>query len=210
MPDQAHLMGFVLAAVLLALLPGPNVVFLLARGARDGRGSALRCAIGVETATLLYAVATAAGLAAVIAASVTLFQVIKWVGVVYLLWLGIQALRSRHGDPGAPEEVVVAPSLGAELRSGFLVGITNPKVALFFIAFLPQFADPARPLGPQLLVLGLVFTACGLVIDGIWSLLAGAIGGFIRSRNGTRALAKGSAVVFFGMAGWAALSGSKN
>lgn len=206
MPDQAHLTAFLVAAVLLALLPGPAVLFLLARGARDGRACALRCTIGVESATLIYAVATAAGLSAVIATSATLFLVIKWVGVAYLLWLGIQALRARHRDPDPVQPVAVARTLGADLRSGFLVGITNPKVALFFVAFLPQFADPARPLTSQLLVLGLLFTLCGLVVDTLWSLLAGTLGGLIRSRRGARVLSGGSAVVFFGMAGWAALS----
>ncbi|QAY60348.1 LysE family translocator [Microbacterium protaetiae] len=194
---------FCLAALGLALMPGPNVVFLVTTSLTRGPRNAWRSALGVETATLLFAAATAAGLGVVIATSAVLFQLLKWVGVGYLIWLGI---RSLHLRPNAEEHSAPAQvSWRRAYARGFVLGAANPKVILFFLAFLPQFVNPALAAWPQLLVLGLMFTAIGLVCDLFYCLAAGGVSRLVGSRlSGHRALRRAPALAYFGLAAWAA------
>lgn len=194
---------FCLAVLGLALMPGPNVVFLVTTSLTRGPRAAWRSALGVETATLLFAVATAAGLGVVIATSAVLFQLLKWVGVGYLVWLGIRSLRLR---PDAEEHSATAPeSWRRAYARGFVLGVANPKVILFFLAFLPQFVDPARPVWPQLLALGAMFTGIGLICDLFYCLAAGGVSRLVGSRlSGYRVLRRAPALAYFGLAAWAA------
>jgi threonine/homoserine/homoserine lactone efflux protein len=127
---------FLLASVALVAIPGPNVLFVLARGLAGGRRAAVVSVLGVESATACFAVAAASGLTALLVSSALAFAVVRWLGVLYLVFLAVRAFRtsSPHPVPG-----------GRTFRQGFLVGISNPKVGLFFLAFLPQFGStPGR------------------------------------------------------------------
>lgn len=200
---------FVITSVGFALLPGPNVVFLLARSAQRGPWSAWRSALGVETATVLFALATAAGLGAVIAASSLAFGALKWAGVMYLCWLGVKALSAQPGDRALTLDVR-RESVTREFLAGFTLGIANPKVVLFFLAFLPQFVRPGAPVTAQLLTLGLVFAAVGLTCDALWCTLAGLILRAAPSRRPSGVISRSPALAYFGLAGWTAVTGHRS
>ncbi|HEX4813318.1 MAG TPA: LysE family translocator, partial [Nonomuraea sp.] len=126
---------YLTASLALVLIPGPNHLYITARGLAQGRAAAIASALGVEVGTLVHIAAAAAGLSYVISRSAALFAVIKWVGVAYLVYLGIRAFTGRHEDGAAP-----APQpLRAVFLEGVLVNVLNPKVALFFLALLPHF-----------------------------------------------------------------------
>ncbi len=181
MPALTTLLFFVLAALALVAIPGPNHIYIVTRSIAQGRAAGLASAFGVETGTLVHIAATAAGLSALIASSAVAFDVVRYLGVAYLVYLGVRTLLRDD-----------APSLGASsggmrLRrvyaEGVVVNVLNPKVALFFLAFLPQFVDPSRgPAYTQILVLGLVLAALGLASDIVYALTAGALGGWLRRR----------------------------
>lgn len=219
MPSRELWLGFLLAAVGLILIPGPNTFFLLARGLQDGRRAALRAAVGVELSTLVLATATAIGVAHLIAASETAFQITKWGGAAYLCYLGWQALTTPASDPGlttAPDETPVAVGRRrergwpAQVLAGFTVGVSNPKVILFFLAFLPQFVDPGRPTASQLLVLGVTLACVGMAYGILLSFTAGRIRTWLSRRPGRmRGLHRASAGFYIGLAGWAVLTGQR-
>jgi threonine/homoserine/homoserine lactone efflux protein len=169
------LLVFAAASAALVAIPGPNVLFLLARGVTGGRRVAVVSVLGVETATLCFVLAAALGLTAALASSAMVFAVVRYAGAAYLIWLGLRALATRTAA-AAP----VAAGRRA-FRQAFTVGISNPKVALFFLAFLPQFVRPGSgPASLQVLVLGLVFLLVATVLDLGWALLAGVIAGWLR------------------------------
>ena len=165
MPSPATLASFAVASVILILLPGPAMLFLVARGVAGGPRAGALSALGIESATAVYVAATALGLTAVLAASTTAFTVARYAGAAYLVVLGIRTLRDRGRS--SPEVVTPTSASGWSMwRQGFLVGIGNPKVALFFLAFFPQFLHPeAGPVASQVLVLGAVTIAIGSVLD---------------------------------------------
>lgn len=176
MPSTVTLLLFAAASVAVVAVPGPNVLFVLARGISGGRRAAVVSVLGVETATLCFVAAAAFGLTAVLASSALAFAVVRYAGAGYLVYLGIRALADRRGiRPAAPVRD------GRVFRQAFTVGIANPKVALFFVAFLPQFVSPAAGSATgQVLVLGLVFLAVATVLDLGWALLAGLLAGWLR------------------------------
>ncbi|MFL6129533.1 MAG: LysE family translocator [Mycobacteriales bacterium] len=179
MPSAATLLLFAAASVALVAVPGPNVLFVLARGIGGGRRAAVVSVLGVETATLCFVTSAAFGLTAVLASSAVAFAAVRYAGAAYLVFLGVRALLDRDGpDPVRPRVPVRA---GRTYRQAFGVGISNPKVALFFLAFLPQFVTPAAGSAtPQVLVLGLVFLAVATVLDLGWAMLAGLLAGWLR------------------------------
>lgn len=209
MPEVSVLESFVITSVLFALLPGPNVLFLLARSAQHGPWSAWRSALGVETATALFAVATAAGLGAVVAASSLAFGALRWGGVLYLCWLGVKALKGQPGD-AAPAPGPAGESGVREFGAGFTLGVANPKVVLFFLAFLPQFVRSDSPATPQLLALGTAFVVVGLTCDAMWCMLAGIVSKATQSRRPPIVVRRSPAFVYFGLAGWAAMTGHRS
>jgi threonine/homoserine/homoserine lactone efflux protein len=212
MPTTTTLLAFTAAAVALILLPGPNVIFLLARGIGDGRRVALISVAGVETATAVFVLATAAGLSAVIASSAVAFSLLRYGGAAYLIYLGIRALLGRgHLElvgPTAPR----SPSGRRAFAEAFGVGIANPKVAIFFVAFFPQFLDPHRgSTTAQILVLGTIFTVLGLLFDTVWATSAGSVGGWLRRRPGwadRQRLVSGG--VYLALGATAALTGTSS
>ena len=163
--DLAHWTAFLAAAVVLNLAPGSDIAFILGHTARGGRANGFAAMVGTWGGALCHIGFAAAGLSAVVAASALAFAAIKWVGVAYLLWLGFQALRSGGGsfvsdDPGP------RAGLGGILRQGVLIDLLNPKVAIFFLAFLPQFVAPgAGPVWVQLLAHGVACIAVGALIQ---------------------------------------------
>jgi threonine/homoserine/homoserine lactone efflux protein len=176
MLSWSQLGGFVLASVVLLVIPGPSVLFVVTRGVALGRRAALATVAGNEVGALVHVVAVSEGVGAIVQRSVAVFTVMKIVGAVYLVVLGARAMLHRgdlFGAIGAPTGPRSAVTLG---RDGFLVGVSNPKTTLFFLAVLPQFADPARGhVSLQLLVLGLVFVGLAFVNDGLYGLAAGQV-----------------------------------
>ncbi len=218
MPSGTTLAAFAAASVLLSLLPGPAMLFLLARGIAGGRRVGVYSAIGVESASAVYVVATALGLTSVLAASGTALGVVRYIGAAYLIWLGITTIRKRHAPlvPAQPPGGSAGPAgpTGAwrSWRQGFAVGITNPKVALFFLAFFPQFlhAD-AGPIAAQVLVLGVVFVVIGVVLDLGYGLSGGLLGDMLGRHP--RALPRarvGVGLTFLTLGGLTAATGHKS
>jgi threonine/homoserine/homoserine lactone efflux protein len=173
-PSPSHLLAFLLAGVLLVAIPGPSVLFIVGRALAHGRRAALTSVAGNTTGVLVIVVAVALGVGAVAAASAAVFSALKIVGAVYLVYLGVQTFRHR-GDLAATLGAPGAPPGRRVFWQGVVVGATNPKVLVLFVALLPQFTDPGagRP-GVQMLVLGLLFTLTAAVLDSVWGLAAGA------------------------------------
>ncbi|WP_405613921.1 LysE family translocator [Streptomyces sp. NBC_01511] len=180
MPTAAQLLAFAGVSLALILAPGPNLVYILTRSVAHGRRAGLVSAAGVETATLAHVAAAALGVAELIARSEAAFLVLKYAGVGYLAYLGIKALR---GSAAPDLEGQAQPAaLWRTFRDGALVNLLNPKVALFFLAFLPQFAAPGPAARTHMLVLGSVFFAIALALDVIYALAGGAVSAWLRRR----------------------------
>src|ERR1700741_550848 len=184
MPELTTLLVFAAASIVLVAIPGPNHIYIVARSISQGRGAGLASALGVETGTLVHVTAAALGLSAVIASSATAFNLVRYLGAAYLVYLGIRALTRRDGDAGEAE-VADAP-LRRTFAEGVMVNVLNPKAALFFLAFLPQFIDPGRgPVATQTLVFGAVIFAIALVTGLVYALAASAVGGRLRAGAGS-------------------------
>jgi threonine/homoserine/homoserine lactone efflux protein len=184
MPDAPTYALFVAAALALLLVPGPAVIYVVARSVSGGRLTGLVSVLGVELGTLLHAVFAAAGLSAIVASSVAAFSVVKWLGAAYLVYLGLRQIFGR----GDGQEEAPSPE-GNESRfrvfyQSVLVQVLNPKVALFFLAFLPQFVDPSNGAAwTQVVVLGATLAFLGLFTDGLYALLGGTAGSWIRTKD---------------------------
>lgn len=163
--DLAHWSGFFGAALLLNLAPGPDLAFILGHTARGGRRHGLAAMLGVWVGVLGHISFAVIGLSALIAASAQAFAIVKWIGVIYLIWLGIQALRSQGGFLAKPGPAPAAKP--AKLfTQGILVNLLNPKVAIFFLAFLPQFVVAgAGPVWLQLLINGVLIIAVAALVE---------------------------------------------
>ena len=179
MPDPTLWGLFVVASLVLLLTPGPAVLFIVARSVEQGRAAGLVSVLGIHLGTIVHIVAAAVGLSALLVSSALAFEIVKYLGAAYLVWMGVRTLMARDADPQAP--AVAAEPLRRVFRDGFVVNLLNPKTAIFFLAFLPQFVDPARgPLHWQILALGLTFMGLGMLSDGAFALVAGAAGEFLR------------------------------
>ncbi len=175
------LLLFFATAVLLALAPGPDNLFVLALAAQRGSGAGLLVTMGLCTGLLFHTSAVAFGLAAIFQASALAFTLLKFAGAAYLTYLAWQAFRAGTTQE---KDVAVGTDRGRLYRRGIIMNITNPKVSVFFLAFLPQFADPARgSLAVQLLVLGAVFIVAAILVFGAISFLAGALGNRFRQSD---------------------------
>jgi threonine/homoserine/homoserine lactone efflux protein len=166
-------LAYVLASTLLVILPGPTVMLVVANALSRGRPAAMKSVIGVGLGDLTAMAVSFAGLGAVLAASATLFTVLKFVGAAYLVWLGIGLLRAKP-DPAAL--TAVEPSSGRQLvRQAWIVTALNPKGIVFFIAFVPQFMDPAAAALPQFLILGGTFLLIAVLNAAAYAWIAGAV-----------------------------------
>src|SRR5215207_11625614 len=175
MPAPETMALFALASLALIVFPGPSVLYILARSFEGGRRAGLVSTLGVEAGGLEHVAAATLGLSALLASSAVAFGLVKYAGAAYLVWLGFSRLRSRE----APE-LPPAPH-GRLFRQGVFVNVLNPKTALFFLAFLPQFVDPgAGSATLQILLLGLVFVVIAFCSDSMWALAAGTLGSWLR------------------------------
>lgn len=192
------LLAFVPAGLALNLTPGADMMFTLAQGLKAGPRAGMAANAGIAVGGLIQTLIAALGLGALVAAHPMAFDAIRWAGVAYLLVLAVQALRA------GPMQTTVSgttPPLGRIFIDGMLVNLLNPKVILFILAFLPQFVDPARPVLPQFLMLGLVFALGGLVVNGLVALFAGGIGQRLAgSARLSRWLGRASATIFAALA----------
>jgi threonine/homoserine/homoserine lactone efflux protein len=173
MPSTSTIAAFAAAAIILLLIPGPAVLYIVNRSVSDGREAGLAAVAGLSLGNLVHAIAAAVGLSAVLATSAAAFNTVKWLGAGYLVYVGVRTLMQPPApiDPDQP-----GVSARKAFTQGIVVNVLNPKVALFFLSFLPQFIHPemGRP-GMQALVLGLVFVLIGACTDGTYSLLASSL-----------------------------------
>lgn len=209
LPAWPLLSAFLIASLILAVSPGPGVFYIVTRSLLQGRRHGLASVAGVALGNLGNAIGASIGLAALFALSSVAFTVVKYAGAAYLVYLGIQALRG----PGAPslQEVPQPASLWPIFRDGFVVALLNPKTAIFFAAFLPQFMSGEAAAALQGIALGALFVAIAAVTDSLYALAASAVAPALSQARGLRTLGRyvtGGA--FIGLGLFAALSGSRS
>lgn len=209
MPDTASLAAFIGAALVVLLIPGPAVLYIITRSLGQGRRAGLVSVLGLSTGALVHVAAATAGLSAVLMTSATAFGVVKYLGAAYLIYLGVRALLARDSSDSA------APALPASGRriftEGALVSLLNPKIAVFFLAFLPQFVSPARgDVTFQVLTLGLVYIGLALITDSAYALLAGSMRRLVSGRVMQGPLPRyATGAVYIGLGVTTALSGRR-
>jgi threonine/homoserine/homoserine lactone efflux protein len=209
MPALSTIMVFLLAGLGILLVPGPAVLYIVTRSMAQGRRAGLASVGGIETANLVHLVAAALGLSALLMTSALAFNVVKYLGAAYLIYLGIRTLltRNKHATLSTP----TSQKLSQLYANGFLVNLLSPKAALFYYAFLPQFVDPARGSAvEQLLVLGITFAVLASCTDSLYALLGATIGTLFRSSTRLRQASRyvtGSIYILLGLA--TAITGSE-
>jgi threonine/homoserine/homoserine lactone efflux protein len=199
-PDTAHLTAFLAAAIVLAITPGPGMLYVLARSVGDGARAGYRSALGTAAGGMFHVVGSAIGLSALLMTSALTFSVVKYVGAAYLVFLGVRMLLTAREREEAPR-----PSGERAATQGALTELLNPKTALFFLTFLPQFAQPERgPVALQLLVLGTISVTLNSGADAVVASFAGRIGKAMNTKWWRRQrMASGGALIALG--GYAAL-----
>ena len=211
LPDPGALAVFVVAALVLLVIPGPAVLYIVSQSISRGRLAGIVSMFGIQVGGLVHVAAAAAGLSALLVRSAVAFNVVKYAGAAYLVLLGLRRILGKdeaEDVPGARSE----KSLRRLFSQGVVVNVLNPKTAVFFLAFLPQFVDPAQgSVTLQFVVLGLIFVAVAVVSDGAYALVAGTAGDRLRgSERVRRGLSRFSGLVFVGLGVTAALSGRPN
>ena len=176
MPDLHHLLIFIAAGWLLNLTPGPDVLYIVSNALRSGARAGIVAGLGITTGCFVHVFAAAVGVGALLAASATAFTVLKWLGAAYLLWIGVRLLLARapQSPTGMAARSVTQPSsLGAVFLGGFWTNVLNPKVAIFFLAFVPQFIAPEAPDKALVFVLlGMLFNLNSIPVNSGWALAA--------------------------------------
>jgi len=179
MPSWSTLILFATAASILVFTPGPNTLYIIARSVQQGRKAGIVSSLGVEVGTLIHVVAAALGLSALLMSSALAFNLVKYVGAAYLIYLGIKTLLTRDKD--MTTRTIKVESLSRAFSQAVLVNLSNPKSAIFFFAFLPQFIHAERgAAATQILCLGAVLVILGFTSGSAYSLLAGSIGSVLR------------------------------
>ena len=202
MPSGHAFAIYIPAALVLLAIPGPAVLYVIATSVEGGRRAGLLSVAGVHVGSIVHVAAACAGLSALIVSSAIAFSTVKYVGAAYLVFIGIKKLLEKDD---LPEDIPRPPRSGRRIfTQGIVVNVLNPKTALFFLAFLPQFVDRDRTVWTQIAVLGLVWVALGFLSDGTYALAGGTIGGFIRRRRKTVRIASGG--IFIGLGAVAASS----
>ena len=210
MPDVSTLMIFIAATLALLLVPGPAVLYIIARGVDQGRMAGLASAVGIATGSLFHVVAAALGLSAILASSALAFSIVKYLGAAYLIFLGVRTLMTR---PDIAEPIARRPRTRRELfTQGVVVQVLNPKIALFFLAFLPQFVDPARGnVTLQTLFFGVLLMLMGLCTDSLYALVSGSAGDWLKRQPAFASAQRYVAgVVFIGLGVTTALTGTRS
>ncbi|HEY5930911.1 MAG TPA: LysE family translocator [Burkholderiales bacterium] len=208
LPAWPLLSAFLLASLLLAVTPGPGVFYIVTRSLMQGRRYGLASVAGVALGNLGNAIGASVGLAALFAISSVAFIAVKYAGAAYLVYLGIQALRARN--PQLQPDLPKPASLWPIFRDGFVVALLNPKTAIFFAAFLPQFMNPGASGALQGIALGALFVAIAAVTDSLYALAASSAAPMLTQASGVRTMGRyitGGAFIALGL--FAALSGSR-
>jgi threonine/homoserine/homoserine lactone efflux protein len=208
MPDLSQITIFAGASLALLLMPGPAVLYILARSVNQGHAAGLASVLGIETANFCHALAAALGLSAILLSSALAFNVVKYLGAFYLIYLGIRKLAAREEDNS--QQIIYTQSLWRIYSQGVIVNLLNPKVALFFFAFLPQFVNVGRGNATvQILALGALFVGMAIITDSCYALLGSSIAqrlkGDLRFLKGQRYF---SGLVYLGLGISTALSGT--
>ncbi len=209
MPAMSTVALFLLAALGLLLIPGPSVLYIVTRSVAQGKRAGLASVLGIELASLTHVAAAALGLSALLLTSALAFNVVKYLGAAYLIYLGVRTLLAREERQ---EAAVPAPRRFSQLFSkGFLVNLLNPKTALFFYAFLPQFVDPVRgAVVGQILLLGALFVLLASCTDSLYALLGSTVGRWLTKSARFRRIQRyvtGSVYIVLGLT--AAVAGSE-
>lgn len=212
MVSATHFFAFIAASFVIIVIPGPSVMFAVGRALALGRRAALLTVVGNTVGVIIPVLAVAFGLGAILAASAIALTVVKLIGAVYLVYLGIQAIRERKALAAALGTRVPPTETRRVLWQGFLVGLTNPKALVFLAAVLPQFTDPVDgPIQLQLLTLGATFLVMALLLDGTWALLAGtARNWFAKSPRRLEAVGGTGGLLIIGVGAGMAVSGSSS
>ncbi|MGH9945609.1 MAG: LysE family translocator [Pyrinomonadaceae bacterium] len=179
MPDWSTIILYAAAVVVLVYTPGPNTLYIIARSVNQGRRAGIVSSLGVEVGTLFHVAAAALGISALMLASATAFNIVKYAGAAYLIYLGIKTLLTR--EKIETEDPVEKKTLRRTFLQAVVVNVLNPKTAMFFLAFLPQFIDPQRgAVATQVLFFGLIVVVIGFTSGSFYSLLAGSLGNLLR------------------------------
>lgn len=207
--ELSQLYLFIAASLALLLVPGPAVLYITARSANQGRLAGIVSVLAIETANFLQAVAATLGLSAILLSSALAFDLVKYLGAAYLIYLGMRKLLVREEETESGE--IRTESLSRIYWQGFIINLLNPKTALFFFAFLPQFVNPARGnVTAQTLVLGTLFVGLALVTDSLYALIASSLADRLR---GSRQFLTGqryfAGLIYVGLGITTALTGSK-
>ena len=208
MPDTTSLVFFLGAVVALLVIPGPVVLYIVTRSVSQGTKAGLVSVLGVQFGAIFHVLAAVLGISALLVASATAYAVLKYAGAAYLVYLGIRTLLRR--DSSSQEAACEPMSLRKIFTQGAIVQILNPKSAMFFFAFLPQFVDPsAGSVTNQLLILGAIILTLGIISDGAYALVAGRLGAWLKRRPGFWKFQKYfSGSVYIGLGAITALGGS--
>jgi len=205
MPSTATFALFALATFLLTVSPGPGVLYVTARTVSQGRAAGFASMFGIEAGELAWLAAAATGVAALLSASTAALEVLRWCGAAYLVYLGVQRWRNAE-EPAEPRR---AP-LRRIFAQGLITQLLNPKVSVFFVAFLPQFLSPAQPIAPQVVALGVVYIAIAIAVDVSYVLGAAAVAGrFLSSVTARRRTGRVAATTYVALGLAAAVSGIK-
>ena len=210
MPDASTVLIVALASLVLVVIPGPAVIYILTRSVSQGRTAGMVSAVGVNLGSAIHVVAAVAGLSLLLASSAYAYTIVKWLGVAYLAWIGVQTLLTDDTEFTSPE--MDRQSLRRIFTQGVLVNVLNPKVAIFFLAFLPQFIDqngtnPAL----QTFILGMTLVTIGLISDSVYALIGGGLGDWFRRRPGAaRATRLTAGITYLALASLAAVSGNRS
>lgn len=207
MPDPTQLLLFSLATIVLVITPGAGVVYLVTQTIDRGRSAGVASMFGVEAADLTHMLLAVAGVSALLAASEMTYDAVRYAGAAYLIGIGIYKLFfERPSEPGKP---AVAKRHHRLLAQGYLVQLLNPKPALFFAAFLPQFIDPGEAIVSQMIVLSLIYLVIALACDFTYVLLAGLAGRRLSNPGESRVIARISGVTYIGLGLLAVFAGAR-
>ena len=203
----ANLLLFVTASLALLLVPGPAVLYIMTRSIDQGRRAGLISVAGIHSATFVHILAAALGLSAILLSSALAFDIVKYIGAAYLIYLGVKKLLSK--DEADTTETVQKQSLRQIYKQGVIVNLLNPKTALFFFAFLPQFVDPNHgSVSLQIVLLGLIFVGMGAITDSTYAIVSSMLAGRLRSSQRFKLVQRYvSGTVFIGLGITAALAG---
>jgi threonine/homoserine/homoserine lactone efflux protein len=199
MPDLAHFLTFAAATLILNLTPGPDMMYIIARSLGQGRQAGVVSALGITGGCLFHAFAATVGIAAILRSWPVAFDVVRYAGAAYLIYLGVRLLLRRRANGEIAAKTPSAP-LGAIFRQGIITNVLNPKVALFFLAFLPQFVAPSNGSPTlQLAVLSIYFIFSTTVLNLVVALLSGVAGDFLRRGRNVAVLERCSGAVFISL-----------